>query len=220
MYRIQGSDNKEYGPIPLETIRQWIGERRLNKDSLACLEGEGVWKPLGQFPEFADLLAAASVAYAAPVGAVGAAPVDPALAHSTATGMVKVPALLMLIFALISAIASVTMGMMSLSGNDVGQILMKSMGINPPQPPPEQLAMQQNFTRISGIVNVVLGPVWNGFVAFGAVRMMRLRSRGLALTASILSVIPCFSICCLITMPIGIWGLVVLCKPEVKSQFT
>jgi hypothetical protein len=39
------------------------------------------------------------------------------------------------------------------------------------------------------------------------------------LAAAIVALIPCFSPCCLIGLPIGIWALVVLSKPEVKSQF-
>jgi hypothetical protein len=32
--------------------------------------------------------------------------------------------------------------------------------------------------------------------------------------------IPCISPCCLLGLPIGIWALVVLLKPEVKAAFT
>ena len=50
-------------------------------------------------------------------------------------------------------------------------------------------------------------------------RCSKLRSRGLAMTAAILAMIPCFSPCCLLGLPFGIWALVVLSKPEVQSQF-
>jgi hypothetical protein len=52
--------------------------------------------------------------------------------------------------------------------------------------------------------------------------MRNLKGWGMAMTAAVLSVIPlCFnSCCCLIAMPAGIWALVVLNKPEVKSSFT
>jgi hypothetical protein len=39
------------------------------------------------------------------------------------------------------------------------------------------------------------------------------------MTASILALAPCISPCCLVGLPIGIWALVVLSKPEVKSSF-
>ncbi len=47
-----------------------------------------------------------------------------------------------------------------------------------------------------------------------------LQSYGFAMTASIIAMIPCISPCCLLGLPFGIWALVVLSKPEVKSAFT
>jgi hypothetical protein len=49
--------------------------------------------------------------------------------------------------------------------------------------------------------------------------MKKLESYGLAMAASIIAMIPCVSPCCLLGLPIGIWALVVLMKPEVKSAF-
>jgi hypothetical protein len=49
--------------------------------------------------------------------------------------------------------------------------------------------------------------------------MMKLRSRGLALTASILAMIPFTSPCCLLGLPVGIWSMLVLSKPEVSAAF-
>jgi hypothetical protein len=49
--------------------------------------------------------------------------------------------------------------------------------------------------------------------------MQQLTSHGLAMAAAIIAMIPCFSPCCVLGLPFGIWALVVLSKPEVKSQF-
>jgi hypothetical protein len=49
--------------------------------------------------------------------------------------------------------------------------------------------------------------------------MRKLESFGLCMTASILAMIPCLSPCCILGLPFGIWALVVLNKPEVKSAF-
>jgi hypothetical protein len=46
-----------------------------------------------------------------------------------------------------------------------------------------------------------------------------LKSYGLAMTSSILAMIPCH-VCCMVGLPIGIWALIVLLKPEVKSAFS
>lgn len=56
MYRILGADNKEYGPVTAEQVRQWIGERRLNAQSLVQAEGSTGWRPLSLFPEFSATL--------------------------------------------------------------------------------------------------------------------------------------------------------------------
>jgi len=50
MYRIIGSDGKEYGPITAEQLRQWISQARVNGATQGQLDG-GEWKPLAQFPE-------------------------------------------------------------------------------------------------------------------------------------------------------------------------
>ncbi len=57
---------------------------------------------------------------------------------------------------------------------------------------------------------------------FGAIRMMMLRSYGLAVFVSVLTAIPCisFAACpCPIGMGVGIWALVVLLNPEVRAAF-
>lgn len=55
MYKIIGADQKEYGPISADQIRQWISEGRLNGQSMASSEDSSEWKPLSAFPEFAYL---------------------------------------------------------------------------------------------------------------------------------------------------------------------
>lgn len=51
----------------------------------------------------------------------------------------------------------------------------------------------------------------------GGLRMRQLETYGLAMTASILAVLP--SVSCVLGLPIGIWALVVLFRPEVKAAF-
>jgi prepilin-type processing-associated H-X9-DG protein len=59
MYKIIGADQKTYGPVTAETIREWIASRRANASTRVQAEG-GEWKPLGEFPEFKDALAGAA----------------------------------------------------------------------------------------------------------------------------------------------------------------
>lgn len=58
MFKIQGTDQKEYGPIGADALRQWIAERRVDGHTLVQAEGGGPWKPLADWPEFAPALAA------------------------------------------------------------------------------------------------------------------------------------------------------------------
>jgi len=55
-YIIIGGDQQEYGPIPEAQLRQWIADGRANAQSRAKAEGMTDWKPLADFPEFADAL--------------------------------------------------------------------------------------------------------------------------------------------------------------------
>ena len=67
----------------------------------------------------------------------------------------------------------------------------------------------------SSIVEIVVA----AFIIFAALKMRELRQWELCLAASIVAMIPCISPCCIIGLPIGIWALVVLLRPEIKEAF-
>ena len=56
MYKIIGGDGREYGPVSLDQMRQWIAEGRVNAQTQAQAEGGSEWKPLSSFPEIAEAL--------------------------------------------------------------------------------------------------------------------------------------------------------------------
>jgi len=68
---------------------------------------------------------------------------------------------------------------------------------------------------VSSVASIAAAP----FVIFGGMRMMKGESFSKARTASILSMIPFTSCCCLVGVPLGIWALTVLKKPEVRASF-
>jgi hypothetical protein len=70
-----------------------------------------------------------------------------------------------------------------------------------------------------GIVTGIIGILVAGVVIFGALKMQKLESYGLALTAAILTAVPCTSPCCCIGIFTGIWAIVVLMNQEVKAAF-
>src|SRR5688500_2776612 len=59
MYKIIGADQKTYGPVSADTIREWIASRRANASTQVQAEGSSEWKPLSEVAEFKDALAGA-----------------------------------------------------------------------------------------------------------------------------------------------------------------
>ena len=52
MYKIIGTDGRQYGPVNAEQIRRWLAENRVHAQTLVQTEGAQDWKPLGSLPEF------------------------------------------------------------------------------------------------------------------------------------------------------------------------
>jgi prepilin-type processing-associated H-X9-DG protein len=77
-YTLIGGDQKQYGPVTDEQLRQWIFDGRVNPQSQVKAESDAEWRPLSAFPEFAAALAARSAASGAPPPAPSAAPPLPA----------------------------------------------------------------------------------------------------------------------------------------------
>jgi TM2 domain-containing membrane protein YozV len=53
MYKIIGTDGRQYGPVSAEQIRRWLAENRVHAQTLVQTEGAPDWKPLSSLPEFA-----------------------------------------------------------------------------------------------------------------------------------------------------------------------
>jgi len=66
MYRVIGADQKEYGPVSADQLRQWMAEGRVNWQTLTQTPGAVEWKPLSAFPEFASSAAPPPVPSAPP----------------------------------------------------------------------------------------------------------------------------------------------------------
>jgi hypothetical protein len=79
--------------------------------------------------------------------------------------------------------------------------------------PPDALAI------IPGMIGAVLQLGIHGVVLYGALQMRKVQNIGLAYTAAIISCIPCCSGCYIVGIPFGIWALIVLNRPEVRSAF-
>ena len=75
---------------------------------------------------------------------------------------------------------------------------------------------ESGFSIASSLVGIVVAV----FIIYVSLKMKDLNQWGLCVTASILAMIPCISPCCIVGLPIGIWCLVILLRPEVKDAFS
>jgi hypothetical protein len=214
MYKVIGADQKEYGPVSGEQIRQWIRDGRVNGLTQARSEAGGDWQPLSSFPEFADAFSPGSIN---PIGAPS--PGMPPLSsgggsREAALSALKGPAIALIIVASLGAAYYLLNGVYTLIAG--APMFQRQL---PPNVTPEMRAFIQGMQGpLAGVVSFFIAAL-NGFVLFGAIKMLKLESRGLAMAASIVAMLPC-SCCCILGLPFGIWAIVMLNKPEVKLQFS
>lgn len=79
--------------------------------------------------------------------------------------------------------------------------------------------MMQMMSGGMGIVFGLIGIAIGVVIILGALKMKALENYGFAMAATVLAMIPCISPCCFIGLPVGVWALIILLKPEVKSAF-
>jgi predicted Zn finger-like uncharacterized protein len=108
----------------------------------------------------------------------------------------------------------ITLGVVSLLLNLLGVGLLAAA-------PKGGVAQQPNVVAqaVGGVFGAIFGIAWGSIITIGAVKMKNLSSYGMAMTSCIIAMLPC-TICCILGLPFGIWGLVVINKPEVKDAFS
>ena len=199
MYKIIGADGKEYGPITAEQLKQWVAEGRANAQTKVLPEGTTEWKTLAEVPELGAATARSPVP--GPVYPPGVAAATEQV-NGPAIGLIVTASLnlLLSLLRILGALVGFGMSNMQHTGNrDLDRIISMSGAIG-------------GFFGAVGVLCAIV-------ILMGGIKMRKLENRGLSLTAAILAVIPCTSPCCLVGIPLGIWALVVLAKPEVKSAF-
>jgi hypothetical protein len=198
MYRIIGADGKEYGPITLEQVRQWLAEGRANGQTRVLVEGATEWKTIAELPEF-GLGGAGRPAVLSPYPS-GVSSVDASIVNAPATGLI------------ITAI----LGFLAQVGSLVMNVAFSSMMTKQVEQGP---AWANVMSGSLGIIGAVIGVITSILVLVGGLKMKKLESYSLVMTASIVALIPCISPCCIVGLPIGIWAIMTLNKPEVKNAF-
>jgi hypothetical protein len=136
----------------------------------------------------------------------------PSAPSGSAQTALNVPSILILVMAGLGILFGLV-GLVSGGGTIPPQLL------DNPQLTPQIREMLMKFSGAGRFGNVI-GIALDGLMIYGALQMRQLKSFGLAMTSAILVMLPCAGCCCLLGLPVGIWALVTLNKPEVKSAFS
>jgi hypothetical protein len=72
---------------------------------------------------------------------------------------------------------------------------------------------------VGGIIGGIIAIAAGAFIIFGAMKMKKAQSYGLALAASIVAMLDFPNCCCILGLPMGIWALIVLSDADVKAAF-
>ena len=216
MYLIIGGDGKEYGPISGADLRRWVAEGRLSAQSMVKAESDAEFRTLSTFPEFADV-------FAVPAPAPGVAPMlaTGGGGREAALDKVKVPAIGLVITGIINVLLSLYgLAVLPFGAGKIQQMDQQLSQLNMPQ-------FQQLMDQIMhfaygpfGIVNDIFQLIISILILVGALKLLKLQSYQFAYAAAILSLIPCIAPCCLLGLIFGIWSIMVMGKPDVKSQFS
>ena len=127
--------------------------------------------------------------------------------RAAAMDQLKGPAIGLMVTAGLGGLWQILMLLLNLTGAGIGAMARGTQGM------PSMLS-----GGIGAVFNVI-GLVMAVVVFMGASKMKNAESFGFSMAAAIIAMIPCVSPCCLLGLPLGIWALIVLLKPEVKSAF-
>ena len=151
--------------------------------------------------------------YASPnpyAGGAYGAPMHGAYARPTiAPVQLMVPAILLLLLSVLA------IGWMGIS---VLNVLLTPV----PPPPPEldeagQAGFQAGYWGV-GVGFPLISILVNFGVIAGAIQMLRLKGFDMAKAGAIAAIVPCSPLCCL-SIPVGIWALIVLNQSDVRRMF-
>jgi hypothetical protein len=201
MYKIIGADGKEYGPVSVEQLQQWLNEGRVNLQTRVLAEGATDWKNLGDVPELTGI---------APVAAAPPGFASVVSGQSTAPQLLRGPAIFILVLAILNILTSML-------GLVWGAVQDQFLDIS--TMPAESVEFQKKINMFFSLPANLLGGALAITCLFGSLSMMKLKSYGFAMATAIIMLIPCGNCCCFLNIGAGIWALVVLSKPEVKAAF-
>jgi hypothetical protein len=113
MYKIIGADQKEYGPVSADQLRQWLTEGRVNGQTKVQAADAAEWKTMAEIPEFASLLPKSPPP--PPVRPVPISPLPPQAGNSAMAVWAMVLGILSILCCAILGPVAIVLGAVSLS---------------------------------------------------------------------------------------------------------
>ena len=205
---------QQRGPVSEPEFQDLIRSGKITGETLVWRDGMANWQ------RYRDVLAPSGAAPPATAAASAAVPAS-ADARQAALDKVNGPAIGLIVtasFGIVGALWALTTFIFN--RNQISA-LPAELASNPDVK--QALDIIGPWLGVITLADVLLMLALSALILVAGLRMKNLRSRGLAIAGSVASILPCISIgcapCCVLGLPIGIWALVVLNKPEVKSQF-
>lgn len=136
--------------------------------------------------------------------------------------LVNVPGILLITYGALGIAYALFGLVMNVVAGDANAAQMDSV-LRDPNLPPAVKDVMRTFAGSGGkVIQILVNLLSMGLgalIAFGGFQMRNLKSHGLAFAACIAAMLPC-TCCCLLGLPLGIWGIATLTKPEVKAAFS
>lgn len=243
-YHLKTEDGQTFGPVPKKELDSWFAEGRITAECQLLKDGADQWQwatdiypqlsgeseenggAAGGFPNF-DAPASSAAASDNPFnfaskssGSVsargGGARSGTSSKLSARSGRrgstnksVAAP-----------AIALMIVGALGLLGSfyNIFTALMSEPVIDPNTPEVVQEIIRNSRGPVAIVVQCLFIIV-NLVIITGAFFMSRMQSWGMSLTSTILAMVNFGTCCCVLGLPIGIWSLVILLRPEIKAAF-
>ena len=143
------------------------------------------------------------------------------MVDSSLRSKVKPPAIALIVLAALGVLYSLFTLLTSAVSREMSEQFLQgirdSMAEQGAEVPPFLESMIVGASGIGLALAVLNTAVW-GFVLFGAVRMIQLRSRSLCVAAAVAALLPT-QCCCGLGIAFGIWALIVLNRPDVRTAF-
>lgn len=156
---------------------------------------------------------------------------DPAMIAAAARQRVLFPAIFLLVSAALNIAVAVLLAVLGVAYGAVPPDQVQKLEQMMSQQNPQQWEeLQRRGYTMNNVLELATRMFFTGggvtgfaglLILLGGIRMIQLRSYGLAVFASLLSAIPCISPsgCLMLGVMAGVWSLVVLLDVDVRSSF-